>query len=612
MQLDQNQLTAAHADPDRPLVVIAGPGSGKTRLLTERIALLLAHQQAGGLPPGSIVTLTFTQNAARELNERLHSRLGERHGDGAHVRTFHSFGLALLRSGWAREYLGLDCFRVATQGQVRQAAVDALTGAGLDMPRWAAPRLIAAAKLGRMPPVDDAARVHAARLRYDAWLRARQLIDVQDMIVLPVEILRRHQAARADVQRRVAHVLSDEAQDWTAYQAAFLAYAAGPAGRLTAVGDHRQAIFSRSSPRYLLELPLAFKDTQTIALARTYRLHCAVLAVANAVAAHIADGATPLEPDHCDGPRPVLHIARSAEAEADWIARVVHTLVGKGELTCWRDAAVLARTRVQRDRLARSLRAAGVPCHVRAATFIQKPAVAAIMAWLALLRDGNDSGALLRAIEAPPRGYLREPPHGLRDALAATGPWTMERLHRACPPGLSNGQQRALGQFVRLYHGLAYLLARAAPTVAFDALLERTGLREWLVASYEAAGDDIAALRDLVAEEGDIGALQHLLGEEVSDAHQDAVQVSTVHGFKGHEAEAVFIAGLDEGWFPHPQALGAGPEGLQAEIRAFYVALTRARRLLYLSSACTAPDASPQRQPSRFLQMIPAEFLRMA
>jgi superfamily I DNA/RNA helicase len=611
MQLDQNQLAAAHADPDRPLVVIAGPGSGKTRLLTERIVLLLAHQQAGRLPPGSIVTLTFTRNAAREITERLHRRLDERHRDGASVRTFHSFGLALLRSGWAREYLGMDRFRVATPGQVRQAAVDALADSGLDVPAWAAPGVIAAAKLGRLPHVCDAACVHAARLRYDAWLRARQLIDVPDMLVLPVEILCRHQAARTDVQRRVTYVLSDEAQDWTTYQAAFIAYAAGPEGRLTAVGDPRQAIFSRSSPQYLLELPFLFKDTQTITLTRAYRLHRAVLAVANAVAAHIAGGATPLEPDR-DGPLPVLHVARSTEAEADWIAHELHLLVGRGELACWRDAAVLVRTRVQRDQLARSLRAAGVPCHVRAATFIQRPTVAAIMAWLALLRDGNDSGALLHAIAHPPRGCRREPPHNLRDALAATGPWTIQALQHRCPPGLSHGQQRALGQFVRLYQGLAYLLAEATPTVAFDALLERTGLREWLVTSHADASDDIATLRALVAEEDDIGALQQLLSEEVSHAPRNAVQVSTVHGFKGHEADAVFLAGLDEGWFPHHLAVDAGPDGLHAEIRAFYVALTRARRLLYLSSACTAPAASLQGRPSRFLQMIPAEFVRTA
>jgi DNA helicase-2/ATP-dependent DNA helicase PcrA len=305
-------------------------------------------------------------------------------------------------------------------------------------------------------------------------------------------------------------------------------------------------------------------------------------------------------------------VVRSTEAEADWIAHEVHRLVGRGELACWQDAAVLVRTRVQRDQLAQSLRAAGVPCHVRAVTFMHRPTVAAIMAWLALLRDGNDRGALLRAIGAPPRGCRQEPPHSLREALAATGSWTMEALQRACPPGLSHGQQRALGQFVRLYQGLAYLLAEAAPTVAFDALLERTGLREWLVASYEDASDDITTLRDLVADEGDIGALQHLLSEEISHAPQNAVQVSTVHGFKGHEADAVFIAGLDEGWFPHHLALGAGSDGLHAEIRAFYVALTRARRLLYLSSACTAPAASSQGRPSRFLQMIPAEFVRTA
>jgi len=232
------------------------------------------------------------------------------------------------------------------------------------------------------------------------------------------------------------------------------------------------------------------------------------------------------------------------------------------------------------------------------------------MAWLALLRDGSDSAALLRAIAAPPRGRQRAAPRSLHAALAVTGPWTMERLARECPPGLSDGQTRALAQFIRLYAGLVQLSAEDEPTVTFDAVLERTGLQEWLTVTDEDAREDIVRLRDLVAQEGDVGALQQVLGEEPIADGRDAVRVSTVHSFKGSEAEAVFVAGLDEGWFPHRVALEDGQEGLEEEIRAFYVAVTRARHWLYLSAACEPVSGRQTGRPSCFLhiQFLPPNF----
>jgi DNA helicase-2/ATP-dependent DNA helicase PcrA len=186
----------------------------------------------------------------------------------------------------------------------------------------------------------------------------------------------------------------------------------------------------------------------------------------------------------------------------------------------------------------------------------------------------------------------------------------MERLARECPPGLSDGQTRALAQFIRLYAGLVQLMAEDEPTVAFDAVLERTGLQEWLTVTDDDAREDIATLRALVAQERDVGAVQQVLGEEPIADGRDAAWVSTVHAFKGREAEAVFVAGLDEGWFPHHVALEEGPEGLEEEIRTFYVAVTRSRRWLYLSAACEPLSGRQTGRPSCFLHpsFLPPNF----
>ncbi len=619
VSLDHDQRAAAHADPRRPLLVRAGPGSGKTQALLGRIAHLHAHQRDGrAQTPERIAALTFTRNAARELASRLHERLGDVDPKAVDVRTFHSFGLRLLRDGWAGEYLGWGQFHVATTGQAHQAAATAFAAVGLDIPPRDGTRLIAEHKLGQRPPSHGRDPVRAAVRAYDADLHARRLIDLHDMLALPVAILRTHPAARAHLRRRVAHVLSDEAQDWNAYQAALVAYAGGPEGHITVVGDANQAIFGGSSPRYLLEFPLAYTNARVVPLTRTYRLHAALLAVASAVAAHLAGATVTGAPARRDGPAPTLHIARSAVDEGAWLARELGTLRSSQVVARWADAVVLVRTRRQRRGVAHALTVAGIPSRVQAPTVAVAPTIATVMAWLALLRDGGDSDALVRAVALPAHGRQRAAVEGLRAALRATGPWTMDHLRRACPLGLADEERRALGHFVRLYDGLVALTADGDATTVLDALLERTGLGQGPAPTDDHAPGglgDIALLRALIAEEGDVGALQHLLVEDAGTGDSgegDAVLVSTVHAFKGNEAEVVFLAGLADGVFPHQRGLAEGAEGLQRELRAFYVGLTRPRSALYLSASCEPATPHGPGQPSRFLSLIPPHLLRMA
>jgi len=610
VQLDDHQLRFAHSDPRRPLLGIAGPGMGKTRTLVARIALLLEARRHGLLADGPIVALTFTRTATHELRERLLAVLGPWDPTELDVRTFHAYGLSLLRAGWAAEYLGLDRFHVATEGQQAHAATAGAAGAGLTLTPAAALELIAALKIGQAPRWRTPAALDALQRGYDHDLWRRNLIDVHDMVGRVVQILGASAQARADLARRRCHVVCDEFQDLSLYQAALVAHLAGPEGALSAVGDPCQCIYGGASPRFMLDLPRVYPHLRLRRLRRTYRLHRAVLDVANAVARYIVGGRGETHPQREHGPIPLLYVARAPEEEAAWIAAQLHLLYRGGALPRWADGVVLVRTRAQRATLLRRLRAAGVPARAGAASLADRPAVRAIMAWLALLRDPDDAGALLAAVDAPPLGRRREPPTTLRAGLARTGPWTVTRLQREQPPGLAPSQLRALAGFLRCYEGLVAVVGASEPTAAFDAIIERSGLGAWLVEAHASAAADVEALRTLAAQEGDVGALALALREEAWGSGSDAVTVQTVHGYKGQEATGVFLAGLDEDLFPHASALASGPDGMQQEIRACYVGVTRSLQYLALSSGCAPGRDGRTGRPSPFLAMIPPACVR--
>jgi len=614
--LDPDQQEAATSDPRRPLLILAHAGTGKTRTLVERLALLHQARRSGifGVRGGgAIAALTFTRAAMRELRDRLAARVGADDAlDGYEVRTFHSLGFALYRDGWARDYDNRPCVRVATRAQAQQAAVDAAHAVGLDLTPYQAARLVADAKLGLPLRIADPALVDAALAVHDNLLARRDLFHIHDLLVRPVHLLAEVPALRHELRARYACVVGDEAQDWSPYQAALFAYLAGPDGYATACGDVRQSIFGGSSPRFLLEFPAVYPRARVVTLRTTYRLTGPLLDLSRAIAAHLPGGAIVGLCQRPDGPLPLVHVARTRADEAAWIAAYLRDLHGRGLLNAWTDAVVLVRTRTQRTRLAAALRRAGLPVRRGTQAFAARPAIVALMAWLTLLRDPDDGDVLLRALDAPPRGTQRTPPRSLRLALAHTGPWTMDRLCRAAPPDLSDWQRRELGAFVRLYQGLRSLAETEEPVVLVDAVLERTGIAAWLHAEMTAVASDIATLRALVEQEGDIGALDHLLAEEPIDDADDAVAVHTIHGFKGREARAVVVAGVEEGLLPHPAVLRDGPAGLEEELRTFYVACTRACTHEAITATWEPDPGQGAGGPSRLFHLIDPTLVKVA
>jgi len=613
--LDPDQQEAVTSDPCQPLLILAHAGTGKTRTLVERLALLQQARQSGffgARSGGKIAALTFTRAATHELRDRLVARVGDDALAGYEVRTFHSLGFTLYRDGWARDYDNRPRVRVATRVQAQQAATDAAQAVGLDLAPWRAVRLIADAKLGVPIRTTDPALVQAALTIHDDLLAERDLLHIHDLLVRPVHLLAQVPALRGELHARYCCVVGDEAQDWSPYQAALFAYLAGPEGYATACGDVRQAIFGGSSPRFLLEFPAVYPQARLVTLRTTYRLTKPLLDLSRAIATHLPGGAIVGLCQRPNGPLPLVHVARTRADEAAWIAAYLRDLRGGGLLDMWTHAVVLVRTRTQRARLTDALRRAGLPVRAGMPALAGRPAIIALMAWLTLLRDPDDGDALLRALDAPPRGTQRTSPRSLRAALAVSGPWTMGRLQHEQPPRLSDWQQRELGAFVRLYRGLRTLAETAEPVVLVDAVLERTGVDTWLRTEVSGVEHDIAALRALVKQEGDIGVLDHALAEDMSDDADDAVAVHTIHGFKGREARAVVVAGVEEGLLPHPVVLRDGQAGLEEELRTFYVACTRARTHEAITAAWEPDPDQGAGGPSRLFHLIDPTLVKVA
>ncbi len=545
------------------------------------------------------------------MRDRLAARVGD-NLDDYDVRTFHSLGFALYRDGWARDYDNRPRIRVATRDQAQHAAADAARAVGLDLAPYQATRLIADAKLGLPLRRVDPTLVDAGLAVHDDLLAQRDLLHIHDLLVRPVHLLAQIPALRHELRARYCCVVGDEAQDWSPYQAALFAYLAGPEGYATACGDVRQSIFGGSSPHFLLEFPAVYPQTRVVTLRTTYRLTGPLLDLSRAIATHLPGGAIVGLCQRPNGPLPLVHVARTRAEEAAWIAAYLRDLRGGGLLDVWTDAVVLVRTRTQRTRLAAALRRAGLPVRAGTPALAGRPAIIALMAWLTLLRDPDDGEALLRALDAPPRGTQRTPPRSLRAALAVSGPWTMGRLQHEQPPRLSDWQQRELGAFVRLYQGLRALAETTEPVVLVDAVLERTGVATWLPTEVSGVEQDIAALRALVEQEGDIGVLDHLLAEESIDDADDAVAVHTIHGFKGREARAVVVAGVEEGLLPHPVVLRDGQVGMEEELRTFYVACTRARTHEAITAAWEPDPGQGAGGPSRLFHLIDPTLVKVA
>jgi DNA helicase-2/ATP-dependent DNA helicase PcrA len=635
-----------------PLLIVAGAGSGKTRVLTHRIAYLLAARD--DVHPGEIIAITFTNKAAGEMKERVAALVGPRVRP-MWVSTFHSACVRILRS--EHEHAGLkSSFSIYDADDSRRLMQ--LVSRELDLdPKRYPPRLLAAevsnlknelidpddfTKIAKGPQQRVVAEAYPL---YQRRLREAQALDFDDLIMTTVHLLQAKPAVAEKYRRRFRHVLVDEYQDTNHAQYVLVRELVGPEGgdpppaELCVVGDADQSIyaFRGATIRNILEFERDYPDARTIVLEQNYRSTQTILNAANAVIDRNS-GRKPkrLWSDLGSGEPIVGYVADSEHAEADWIAREINRLTDAGEARP-ADVAVFYRTNAQSRVFEEVFIRLGLPYKVVGGVrFYERKEVRDALAYLRAVTNLDDTVSVRRILNTPRRG-IGDRGEACVEALAARERISFgAALRRAADaPGISTRAANACADFVALIDDLQELATGATPEEVLEAVLHRSGYLSSLEESTDPQdAGRVENLQELVSvareyterveatEEGQAtlaGFLEQVAlvadADEVPDpAEPDqsgVVTLMTLHTAKGLEFPVVFLTGLEDGVFPHLRSLG-DPQELEEERRLAYVGLTRAQQRLYLSRSVTRsawgqPQYNP---PSRFLAELPEELIR--
>jgi DNA helicase-2/ATP-dependent DNA helicase PcrA len=628
--LNEAQREAVTA-PAGPLLVVAGAGTGKTRVLVRRVAWKILR----GAPARSILAITFTNKAADVLKSRLASVAGGGAGSGVTAGTFHGFCALLLRRyadriGGAREFTILD-----VEDQTRLLR-DLLNDLGID-PTLHRPAAYLSAishrkngAAGRKPAtlrdarfVEDLARVEPA---YAARLRASGLYDFDDLLLEAVRGLAEVPAVVEECRERWRHLLVDEYQDTNDVQRRLLVALAGPNPDLTAVGDPDQSIYRwrGASIRNILGFAEDFPGARVVKLEENYRSTRRILGAAEAVIAHNEHRIEKrLRTANVEGERVVEWRSRDAVEEAHSVVRLLTSWRGGG--MPWSEMAVFVRVNHASRAVEIALRQAGIPyAVVSGVEFFQRREVKDVLAWARLVVNPRDEAAFVRAIEAPRRGVGNTSMSKIRAAATARGVSVPEAAAGEVA-GLPKKVRAALADFLGVLMRLR-ALPRSPVGPLFEAISIQSGYRAELFAREDPIErsrvenvDEIVA----AAREADLAApgttLEEFLERTALVSEQDGlradearVSLMTTHAAKGLEFEGVVVVGAEEGWFPHARSL-ADDDDVEEERRLFYVALTRAKTNLAVTHAAMRASFAglERRDPSRFLLDVPDEVVEV-
>jgi len=618
-----------------PLLVVAGAGSGKTRVLTMRIARLIDH---AGVPPYRIFAVTFTNKAAGEMKERVGRLLGQ-DPSGLWIGTFHSLSARLLRR--EAEALGFTRQFTIYDEDDRLSLVKRLMEARSHSTKLFPPKmiqaLISAAKnrmtgpdeLAASAPFDQASQVAADVFRaMGPALKAANAMDFDDLMLHPLTLFRERPDRLRFYQERFAFLLVDEFQDTNSAQYQ-LVRQLGAHGNVAAVGDDDQSIYGwrgadvRNMQSFLTDFPGA----TLVRLEDNYRSTRVVLDAANAIIAENKGRIGKTLRTLRQGGEPVTVVAAADERdEAEWVVKELRTRSAKGDWV-WRDMAVLYRTNSQSRALEEAFRRAGIPYRIIGAiSFYDRREVRDLLAYLRLIANPRDDEAFLRAVSVPKRGLGESGLATLAEAAARWGKPLLAASQAAeMVAGLRPGVREALRKFADLIAMLADRAATWPPAQILEQVIASIGYEEILLAEGQEGVDRWENVRELVAsaaewsevvepdEDEPTTALERFLAEAALLSANDTIQganegvtLMTLHTAKGLEWPVVALTGLEDGLFPLARA-EEQPDGLEEERRLCYVGITRAKDKLYLTWARARRRGGELRpgRASRFLQALP-------
>jgi len=647
--LNPEQLRAVTL-PSESALILAGAGSGKTRVLTTRIAWLLQTSQVGS---GGILAVTFTNKAAKEMMLRLQAMLPV-NVRGMWIGTFHGLCNRFLRAHYKMANLPQTFQILDTQDQL--SAIKRLCKQhGVDDERFPPKQLqwfIAGCKEDGLRPKDVDVRDDETRRKveiyqlYEDQCQREGVVDFGELMLRSYELLRDNDAIRLHYRARFKHVLIDEFQDTNKLQYAWIKMIAGlPAehgSAVLAVGDDDQSIYAFRGARVgnMADFVREFGVQHQIKLEQNYRSYSNILDSANALIGNNKNRlGKNLRTDQGAGEPVRVYESTSDFAEAQWLVDEIRQLV-KGDGFTRKEVAVLYRSNAQSRVMETALFNAGVPYKVYGGLrFFERAEIKHALAYLRILENPNDDTSFLRVVNFPPRGIGARSVEQLQDAAKGLGC----SLHDAVSTTAGKAGAKLAG-FVAMIDVMREQTPGLTLREIIEVVLDKTGLIEHYKTEKEGA-DRVENLEELVnaaesfvtqegfgrdaeataaemvpnPEDGEVMSplaafLTHAAleaGDNQAQAGEDAIQLMTVHASKGLEFDAVFISGLEEGLFPHENSMN-DYDGLEEERRLMYVAITRARKRLYLSHSQTRMLHGQTRYnlKSRFLDELPEECLK--
>ena len=619
--LNPEQYKAA-SQIEGPELIIAGAGSGKTRMITYRIAYMLSK----GIDQSEILALTFTNKAAKEMAERVRDTVGKKL-ERLTTTTFHSFGLGLLKM--YIQYLGYrNDFTLYDENDNISLIKNCIVTLGYQLSDYNVHSLrdfFSQYKTGRIPLPDKGS---AVREIYDEWLltqKAYNVVDFDDLIILPIKIFEKKPEILLNVQLRWRYIMVDEFQDTSLLQYKLVSMIASKYRNIAVVGDDDQSIYSWRGANYqnIVNFEKDFPERKEYRLERNYRSSGNILSAANALIIHNKERKDKkLWTESGDGASISIKRHTTGEEEAMWIATEIRKLMRENHY-CLNDFGVLVRTNSLMNTIETTFVESQLPvCVSGGSSFFDRKEIRDMLCFLKILVNESDDNSLLRIINTPRRGIGRTTVEKLRryaDDHNTTLHIALEEL--SASTDFRESTRNALQDFVKLIHKWMGMTGR--PEKLIETILADTGyeamVREEFPDSDKAVAFKMRGIHFLT-ERMNTYIKEHpgttlrdylrsvsIIGDESKD---DELKISlmTMHASKGLEFKIVFLAGIEDHIIPSARALEEDSRNIDEERRLFYVAITRAKEKLFINYADTRRDRQGKEKivlPSRFLEEIP-------